>query len=195
MHKLYNADHTVHFSAEPLPAGVMNTVTFLRRSANVTRYHTEEMLRPQTVGQHSYGVAWLCYVISGGDPSRDLLLAALAHDAAEHSLGDIPSPTKRALGIRERVDALESTAMSNHGVRMPVLVPEDALTLKLADALDGVLHCLRERELGNVTIRQVFVNFVNYVSELKPNGRASKILDYAVGRWNELSDPVSRIEL
>lgn len=85
--------------------------------------------------------------------------------------------------------------MSNHGVRMPVLVPEDALTLKLADALDGVLHCLRERELGNVTIRQVFVNFVNYVSELKPNGRASKILDYAVGRWNELSDPVSRIEL
>ena len=73
--------------------------------------------------------------------------------------------------------------MGGHGVAYPVLNDEEAATLKMSDALDGVLHCLRERELGNQTIAQVFINFVNYVEELKPTGRARQVLQYAKDRW------------
>lgn len=186
MYKRYAIDHTITHSEEEQPASVLDQLAFLRRSAEVNRYHTETTLRPQNIGHHSYGVAWLCYMLSGGDPSRNLLLAALAHDAAEHSLGDIPSPTKRLLGIKPQVDALESQHMASHGVRMPQLHPDEERILQMADALDGVLYCVRELELGNRTLKQVYINFARYAGELNPQGRAKTILEYANDRFQAL---------
>jgi 5'-deoxynucleotidase YfbR-like HD superfamily hydrolase len=180
MYKRYLIDHTIiDTNVPPGAAYTLSTLAFLRRSGQVRRYHTERTLVDQDVAQHSYCVAWLCYILTDGHPSRDLLLAALAHDAAEHALGDIPSPTKRMLGIRDRVDAHEAAAMRHHGVFMPDLSVEDDHILKMADALDGVLYCLHERQLGNTTLKQTFQNYCAYVGQLDPTGAALQILEYA----------------
>jgi 5'-deoxynucleotidase YfbR-like HD superfamily hydrolase len=93
------------------------------------------------------------------------LVHAVAHDAAEHATGDIPSPTKRALGIRPQVDSFEAALMNSVGLELPPLDEHNAHILKLADALDGVLYCLNERMLGNRLIEVVFRNFCHYVRE------------------------------
>ena len=82
--------------------------------------------------------------------------------------------------------ALEAQHMRSHGVFMPELSQEDDYTLRMADTLDGVLFCLRERELGNRTIVQVFINFYSYAMELNPTGRALTILQYAKARWDSM---------
>jgi 5'-deoxynucleotidase YfbR-like HD superfamily hydrolase len=138
---------------------------FLRRAGQTKRYHTEVVIKEQNVGEHSFNVAWLTYLLTKGQPMSALLLHALAHDAAENATGDIPSPTKRALGIRPQVDAFEAALMAEVGLSLPPLDEHNAHLLKLADALDGVLYCLREYEMGNRTLRPVFCNFTHYVRE------------------------------
>ena len=130
--------------------GVLCTLDFVRRAAQTKRYHTEVVIKEQNVGEHSFNVAWLCYLLTNKRPMSALLLHALAHDAAEHATGDIPSPSKRALGIRPAVDAFEAQLMTAAGMELPPLDEHNAHILKLADALDGVLYCLREHHLGNL---------------------------------------------
>lgn len=199
MNKRYLPDHSILYGATALPSDrdAMSTLAFLRRSGRVRRYHTEELLKPQDVAQHSYGVAWLCWWLTEGAASAPLVLHALAHDAAEHGLGDIPSPTKRELGIRHQVDAAEARLMALHGVVLPDLSEFETKVLKLADALDGVLHCVHELELGNQTLYAVFLNFHRYGLELLPEGtvagaegaesRALLLLNWAATRWTALT--------
>lgn len=199
MNKRYMPDHSILYGATALSndRAAMSTLAFLRRSGRVRRYHTEELIKPQDVAQHSYGVAWLCWWLTQGTAGVGLIMHALAHDAAEHGLGDIPSPTKRALGIRDQVDAAETHLMRLHGVLLPSLNDAESKVLKLADALDGVLHCLHELELGNQTLYAVFLNFHRYGLELVPNGtapsadgvdgRAMLLLKWAAERWSALT--------
>ncbi|MBU6232146.1 HD domain-containing protein [Patescibacteria group bacterium] len=199
MHKRYTMSHSVLHDVGVLPKDLdaMSTLAFLRRSGRVRRYHTEELLKPQDVAQHSYGVAWLCWWLTEGAASAPLVLHALAHDAAEHGLGDIPSPTKRELGIRQQVDAAEAHLMALHGIVLPDLSAFENKVLKLADALDGVLHCTHELELGNQTLYAVFLNFHRYGLELVPHGtapstdcvegRAMLLLKWAAERWSALT--------
>lgn len=200
MNKRYMLNHSILYGddnhATP-EAAAMNTLAFLRRSGVVRRYHTEELLKPQDVAQHSYGVAWLCWWLCQGQVSAALVMHALAHDAAEHALGDIPSPTKRELGIRNQVDAAEAHLMALHSIVLPELSDFESKVLKLADALDGVLHCVHELELGNQTLYAVFLNFHRYGLELVPHGtapsadgvegRAMLLLKWAAERWSALT--------
>lgn len=199
MNKRYMPDHSILYGDVELPSDrdAMSTLAFLRRSGRVRRYHTEELLKPQDVAQHSYGVAWLCWWLRQGQVSAALVMHALAHDAAEHGLGDIPSPTKRELGIRLQVDVAEAALMRANGVSLPELTTYEEYVLKLADALDGVLHCVHELELGNQTLYAVFLNFHRYGLELVPEGtvagvegverRARLLLNRAAERWTELT--------
>jgi 5'-deoxynucleotidase YfbR-like HD superfamily hydrolase len=197
MYRRYTSGHEIITSgAMNNNVGVVDQLMFLRRSGRVRRYHTEELLKPQDVAQHSYGVAWLCWQLTSGAAQADLIMHALAHDAAEHATGDIPSPTKRALGIRSEVDRIEYGLLCHNGIELPPLAAHDEAVLKLADTLDGVLHCLHERELGNRTLTQVFANYTAYAAELIPPdcgpgdhsvmGRARQILNYAKERWNDI---------
>lgn len=154
-----------NLEAAPQAGGTLNTLAFLRRAGQTKRYHTEVVLKEQNVGEHSFNVAWLCYLLTNKRPMSALLLHALAHDSAEHATGDIPAPTKRSLGIRPVVDNLENALMNEAGLELPPLDEHNAHILKVADALDGVLYCLREHHLGNQLINIVFKNFAAYVRE------------------------------
>jgi 5'-deoxynucleotidase len=163
----------------------MELLAFLRRSAQVRRFHTEHVIHHQNTGEHSYSVAWLCWYLcsmAGREVSAGLLLHALAHDAAEHALGDIPSPTKRALGIREEVDAIEAEAMAYNGLYLPKIENWEATVLKYADALEGLLYCSEEIQRGNRLIYAAYRNFRAYVMELlSPGTQPIDALDDAVG--------------
>lgn len=125
------------------------TVAFIERGGRTLRCHTQPMLQSQTVAAHSYGVAWWCYLLAGEGCGADLIMAALAHDMAEHETGDVPSPTKEALGIRGLLDSYEERLM--RGACLPIfdLEPDSKRILKLADSLELMQHCVRERQYGN----------------------------------------------
>lgn len=186
MLKRYTIDHRITHAPIAHPVTPLQTLMFLRRSGKVRRWHAEETIKDQDVAQHSYGVAWLCWWLTDGAASGPLVMAALAHDAAEHATGDIPSPTKLALGIKAVVDTLEEDLLVFNGINLPGLSPDELAVLKLADALEGLLFVLRERELGNRTLLQAFINYCDYTQEviddnpvLGASHRARLVLIYA----------------
>lgn len=153
-----------------------HTLDFILAGSEVKRYHTVTTLVSETVGHHSHGVAMLCLLF---DPmaSRQLLMAALFHDLAEHQTGDIPSPAKREFGIGGKVDELEQRLMIAAGIVTPHLSPEDKRTLKLADVAQGALFCSREISLGNKRMRRVFDRYISYAEELILVGREREIFN------------------
>ena len=159
-----------------------HTLDFILAGSEVKRYHTVTTLVSETVGHHSHGVGMLCLLF---DPmaSRQLLMAAMFHDLAEHQTGDIPSPAKREFGIGGKVDELEQRLMYAAGIVMPQLSAEDKRTLKLADVAQGALFCAREISLGNKRMRRVFDRYISYAEELILVGREREIFnmikDYA----------------
>ena len=144
----------------------IDTLKFIRGGGETTRFHTMRVIHQETVGQHSFGVAWLCYLLTDGAPSATLLLHALAHDLAEHVTGDMPGPAKRAMGIREVMQEFEDVAIEAAGIELPPLNGTQLKVLKIADALDGMLACCREKWLGNRGAEAVYYKFLSYVTEL-----------------------------
>lgn len=132
-------------------------------SGHVRRFHAKTILRDNTVGEHTYGVLWwLRIIVPDEELTKQLLFAALQHDMPEYVTGDIPAPTKRACG--SAFDKLEESVLVELGVPPAALTPEEETWLKLADIIDGMAFCVRERELGNSTLRTTFVNYRAYFS-------------------------------
>jgi 5'-deoxynucleotidase YfbR-like HD superfamily hydrolase len=156
---------------------LMKQIDFIRKGGITKRYHTKNTLKDNTVAHHSFGVAWMCYLLSEGRPSAALLVAALAHDLAEQLTGDISSPTKRKFPVlAEMVQAMESEALEEHELNLePELTNQEARVLKMADCMDGMLFCISEMELGNRSIYEVFRRYCDYVDILRPTGREHRV--------------------
>lgn len=150
---------------------VVAQADLLMQFGQTQRYHTEVLLKPQDVGQHSFNVAWLCWLLSEKEPSADLIMAALAHDAGERKTGDLPSPTKKATGLGDQFDELERRYVERAGYVQGRLSLIERQILKLADTLEGCYFCLREVRLGNRLMTSVrfggaALNFMQYVPPL-----------------------------
>ena len=139
----------------------------------VKRFHTIPTVTENTVGQHSHGVAMFCMLLEGGEPSAKLLMKALTHDLAEQYTGDVPSPAKRALGIRKEFGEVEEQLLATVDFSIDV-TPREEMVLKLADCADGMLFCAKERMYGNKSkmIKSAYKNYCSYVNaimqELEP---------------------------
>jgi len=153
-----------------------DTLNFIIAGSEVTRYHTVTTLVKETVGHHSHGVAMLALLLNPL-ASRQVLMAALFHDLAEHQTGDIPSPAKRQFGIGDKVDELEHRLMRAAGIVMPELSPGDARTVKLADLAQGALFCVREISLGNSRMRAVLDRYLAYAQEMILVGRERELFN------------------
>lgn len=141
---------------------------FIELGGLTTRCHTMPINHPQSVAAHSFGVAWWCWLLTGCAPSAMLLLAALAHDLAEHITGDIPSPAKALLGIGDLAQSVELKHMQEAGIAGIVLTPQEEHVLKLADSLELAQHCLREKQMGNhhSRVAAMFYNISSYIVDL-----------------------------
>ena len=154
----------------------------------VKRYHAKPVLITETVGEHSFYVAWLCYIIDPDRCTAKLLLAALAHDLPEWKFGDLPSPTKRLLGS-EALGKAEDELLASVGL-LQKLSPYEANLLALADRVAGLLYCLRERQMGNQQLEVTFRRYQEYIKDLRAKGgivvdhpRAKKLLSAITASW------------
>lgn len=169
-------------------------ISFIESGGRTQRMHTIPTLHNQNVADHSYGVAWWCWLLGGENPSANLLMAALAHDVAEHETGDIPSPTKRTLSIGHSVRDLEEQCMFKAGLPMFVLSEAEERILRIADGLELIQHCIRERALGNrnTKLRQMYANAVEYTSIARENYAPESVEDLAmkilVDTWRRYED-------
>lgn len=164
---------------------------FLMDAGETRRFHTVPVLREQRVDSHSWRLALLLYVLYGQEEpgvSMILLMAALAHDGAEQIVGDLPAPSKRNMdevlsglkhfggkSFRDHWGDMEQKLLSKVGMDFEkYLNDEEKRRLKLCDSMEGMLYCLREREMGNQKIAECFANFHSYVWKLLIHDEAEK---------------------
>lgn len=144
-----------------------NQLLLVSRSSWVRRYHNKPVLSEDTVGRHSYVVAWLLWFLTEGKPSAALLMAALAHDTPEAVASDVSAPVKRLMeGV---MDALEEQIMTRVG--FPIfggeLSPKEQDLLTLADKLEGYLHTGFEvYSLGNRNLAATHRLYRRYLEKL-----------------------------
>jgi len=192
----------------------METLDFIRNGGETRRYHTIPVLRSQNVAEHSFHVAMLCsWLVGHSVPGigAALLMAALTHDLAEHKMGDLPAPVKRSLPdyeqsegearpFRQVWDDLEQEHLEAAELNWDhVLTPFERRILKLADAAEGCLYCIRERAMGNRLITEVFGNFLSYTEKLINDrtvgvneaqcDQEATLLAYINFEWSKANDP------
>lgn len=140
----------------------------LRNAAMTVRCHTVRTLKPQTLAEHSYHVAMLCWKLCDREPSAELLKAAMFHDLAESRTGDIPATAKwESAMLREALQLMEDNFESEHHLYCS-LTPKEMLVLKWADALELAWHCVDEMRMGNRFVDQMYDNIMQYMLKLEP---------------------------
>lgn len=111
-------------------------------SGLVTRYHAVPSVRPQTLGQHQWGVAVLMIYLSQGQCSRAALMEAILHDTAELFTGDVPFTVKRDNPtIKEVFDHMEREHRESNLLPESDLPETSKQLLKLCDTLEGLIWC------------------------------------------------------
>lgn len=169
---------------------------FIFKGGSSTRYHTMTVHDRQTIADHSFGVAWICEILTNRSASKELIMAALAHDLAEHKVGDIPAPAKRALNLKVMYDSLEQNELDDAeiGIYARLLSEDEKVVLRFADMLEGMIFCLKERRMGNIHVSVAFKNFRDYVSELynlyscDPAKKAFNIATELCDEWEDITD-------
>lgn len=145
---------------------VFQQVRTLLDGGSVKRFHTMRTLTENTVGEHSHGVAFFCLLLAGDKVTTGLLRAAILHDMAEYKTGDMPSFSKRIIGMRQELGHVEDLILDSVDLGFD-LTPYEAAVLKLADCADGMLFSIREMMLGsrNPHIKLSYSNYGSYVNE------------------------------
>lgn len=168
---------------------------FMRRGGRVKRFHGFHLLMENSVGHHSFNlITILMSVLQEGQIRRELLFAAIQHDLPECITGDLPAPFKRSVpGLREAIEAKEAELLKEHDLWdwESELDAHEKRWLKLADSLDGAMHCLEERRLGNTTLDKIFWTFMRYAEELlstlhEEDVPFNKLWHYVAQEWKTL---------
>lgn len=163
---------------------------FLLNGTLVKRYHAVDTIKEDLVGRHSHGVAMLAWAMTDGKASANLLMRCLTHDMGEQATGDVPSHTKRALGEEAlaALDAMEDGVLEDNGLLI-FLMPEEENIAKIADCLDGMLFCVRERRLGNKNMRIVFNRYHEYIRAMPfPGEVALNVVRDVIILWREADE-------
>jgi 5'-deoxynucleotidase YfbR-like HD superfamily hydrolase len=170
---------------------------FIYNGGASKRYHTVQTHNTQDIASHSFGVAWWCELITDKRASKQLIMAALTHDLAEHIVGDVPSPAKRAMGCRDAFNAYEDTILTDNKVVHYMNLPElEKAVLKAADCFDGLMFCLNERRMGNKHVEIVYGRYYSYILEVKNktcyySHAIDDYLDLINNEWKELTNAKS----
>lgn len=146
---------------------VLSTAQLIR-AGKVKRYHTEDLLRDQTVAEHSWGVLLLVLLLGGDEITGSLLQAAALHDCHEKFFGDIPAPAKWSNPeFAKMIKEVEEYYDTMTGIQplMNSLTEEQRKILKSADMLEMALYILEERIKGNTNADVIFWNILQFCIE------------------------------
>ena len=132
-----------------------DTINFIIRGGEVTKFHTIRTIQTETTGHHSFLVALLAHLLTPLHLNRgNLLQAALTHDLGKQLTGTTS-------------EELEQYHLRNVGLEFP-LSPEEKRILKVADSLAEYVFCKRERELGNKELSILGAQYLGYLESLAP---------------------------
>ena len=132
------------------------------QSGNVVRFHNSIGMDKQKNSEHEWEVALILQYIYP-QCSKELLLAALTHDAAEYYTGDIPFPIKQASPeLKSVLDKLEHHWEEQNGVHFDLQV-EEAYFLKLADTLSGMWYCIQQVKEGKINAKRPFRKWRKFI--------------------------------
>lgn len=135
-----------------------------RSGARVKRFHTLDLIVPETVGHHSCNVALLISIIAD-EVSGELLRAALTHDLAEQYTGDVPATAKwQSPRLAKALKRLEQVHLPYH----EELTPYETRVLKQADMLDLCFKALEEVRMGNAPLEAVLLAGITWLKEHEP---------------------------
>ena len=127
----------------------------IMRAGLTQRFHATPGLPAQSVAEHSWGVAMILLYLWPNSAAQTVH-SALSHDTGEHVTGDMPAPFKWAHDdIRELVESAEHSELLRLGLPR-AYTPEEARRVKVADGIDLMFYCLRQRTAGNQHADQVF---------------------------------------
>lgn len=134
-------------------------------AGSVARYHTLS-IRPQTLAEHSWGVAMIAHKISPEGASSRLLLACLHHDLAEKYTGDVPANVKWSHpSLCKELEAIEKKFQEDYGYQeiLDGLSSQELAILKWADTFELCLYCVQQALQGNREAALVQNRGVNYL--------------------------------
>lgn len=135
-----------------------------RAGTRVKRFHTLDLVVPETVGHHSCNVALLISIITD-EVSGELLRAALNHDLAEQYTGDVPATAKwQSPRLAKELKRLEQF----HFPYEASLTPYETKLLKQADMLDLCFKSLEEVHMGNFPMETVLERGLTWLRENEP---------------------------
>ncbi len=124
-------------------------------SGDVVRFHSHVGIDKQKNSEHQWGCALIVQHINP-KCSKELLLAALTHDAAEYKTGDVPFPAKKEFPeLGHMLRAIEEEWEVENGVRFD-LGSEEKIQLKIADTLEGMWFCIHQVRLGHINAKRPF---------------------------------------
>lgn len=151
---------------------------FIIKGGLTKRYHTQGTIHEQNVAEHSFFVAWLIILMYGSHKSLGHLLhLALFHDIAEGSVGDVASPVKRRYpDLSSYLHHAEAEALEEAGMLALATNNELRKMLKMADNMEGLLHCAEEIRRGNTDAIEIYNNFLAYTLALEPEGKELDLL-------------------
>jgi 5'-deoxynucleotidase YfbR-like HD superfamily hydrolase len=117
----------------------------------------------QTLGAHAFSVAQHCLLVEAlvrrqsATLPRELLLAALLHDAPEYVIGDLISPFKAALGLDYKTFELRLLAAIHRRYDLPENLPRDWHDMiKAADRVSAWWEATR---LAGFSVREADLYF------------------------------------
>lgn len=163
-------------------------ITMLRMGGQVRRFHIAPIIGEQTLAEHQYHVAMLCYWLwreaYQEEPSMHLMMVALTHDLPEQYTGDMPANVKRDSILKERMDALEEEFVEQYALGWP-LTDEEKLVLKWADTLEGLLFCLEQKRLGNTNLGLIVSRWLSWARKLPHCAPAEELMKNIVMEYSK----------
>lgn len=116
-------------------------------SGDVERFHSNPGITKQRNSEHQWGVAMLCQHFNP-KCRKEVLLAAMTHDAPELITGDLPATFKWSNPeVKPFLDKFEQEIETEWGINFELNEGEKFL-LKVCDMLEGMQYCIKRFKCG-----------------------------------------------
>jgi hypothetical protein len=153
---------------------MMNGFFELYDAGEVRRYHTMRVVHDQSVGEHSWGVAFIIqWLYEPAPPSGALMCAAINHDLAERRTGDMPATAKwDNPTLAEALIDAEDKYGRETGLPQHKLTPDEDLILHYADMAELVAYCITECRMGNWRMHVIAERGLKRMADMRTSGQA-----------------------
>lgn len=132
-----------------------------RSAGKISRYHTWERIRDQSVGEHTWQLLRIILAVHR-HASPELLRWTMFHDVGERVTGDVPFPVKRENPeLKRALDKMEHETLLQMATTWGAvagiqITDEEANLLKLAEFIEMMEWGLDELALGNQNAEIIF---------------------------------------